>query len=159
MPKNKTAKRQASPAPASLISISPSDQADRQVPSPALSPRQQSALPVVALSPSLVQAARASGVGKTTLSRWMNDPVFRAEITRMRQESAELARQELQGMMLRAASVINQAMDHPDPVISLRAARYAISFGTSFAQLQQISSELDELRDSLDSKHQDDDEN
>lgn len=77
----------------------------------------------------------------------------------MRQEAAELARQELQGMMLRAASVINQAMDHPDPVISLRAARYAISFGTSFTQIQQIASDLAELRNSLHSKHQDDDEN
>ncbi len=121
----------------------------------ALSPRQQSALPVVALSTSLTHAAQAAGVGRSTLTRWMNDPAFRSEIVRVRQEAAELARQEMQGMMLRAASVINNAMDDADPAIRLRAARCALSFATSFSQIHQLNSALDELLDSLDYEQQD----
>ena len=154
MSKSNSAKRQASPVPVSCISDSPSDWRDWLVPAADLSQRQQSALPAVALSPSLVQAAQTTGVGKTTLSRWMNNPAFRAEVNRIRQESAALACQELQGMMLRAVGVINQALDHPDPVISLRAARYTLSFATTSSQIQRISSELNELRNSLDSNNQ-----
>ena len=116
----------------------------------ALSPRQLSALPVVALSPSIAQAAQASGVGRSTLNRWMNDPAFRSEIVRVRQEAADLARQEMQGMMLRAASVINHALDDPDPAIRLRAARYALTFANASTQIHQLNSKLDELLASLD---------
>ena len=121
----------------------------------ALSPRQQSALPLVALSPSLAQAAQSAGVGRSTLNRWMNDPAFRSEIVRVRQEAADLARQEMQGMMLRAASVINNAMDDPDPAIRLRAARCALSFANSFSQVHRLNSQLDELLASLDLNQQD----
>ena len=121
----------------------------------ALSLRQQSALPVVALSPSLAQAAQAAGVGRSTLNRWMNEPAFRSEVVRVRQEAADLARQEMQGMMLRAASVINNAMDDSDPAIRLRAARYVLTFAASLTQVHQLNSQLDELLASLDSKQQD----
>ena len=115
----------------------------------ALSPRQQSALPVVALSPSLAQAAQAAGVGRSTLNRWMNEPAFRSEIVRVRQEAAELARQEMQGMMLRAASVINNALDDADPAIRLRAARYALTFANASTQIHHLNAQLDELLASL----------
>ena len=134
---------------------SPSDRPGSPCRADALSLRQHSALPVVALSTSLTQAAQAAGVGRSTLNRWMNDPAFRSEIVRVRQEAADLARQEMQGMMLRAASVINNAMDDTDPRIRLRAARYALSFANSLTQIHQLNSELDELLGSLDYRQED----
>ena len=96
--------------------------------------RQQSALPIIAASPSIAQAAGASGIGESTLRRWLEDDKFRDELTRLRQESASLARQELQGLMLRSVSVLADAMDHPDMAIRLRAARYSMSFAVRFAK-------------------------
>ena len=143
--------------------ITPSELHDLSLPSnepgppgrvDSLSPRQLSALPVVALSPSLAQAAQAAGVGRSTLSRWMHDPAFRSEIVRVRQEAAELARQELQGMMLRAASVINNALDDPDPSIRLRASRYALTYANAVTQVQQLNTQLEELLAALNPKRQ-----
>ena len=150
MPKSKSGKSRVLPAPFSCADLSPADKVDRLDGLSALTLRQQSALPVVALSPSLNQAAITSGIGKTTLRRWMNDPAFREEVIRTRQEAAELARHEIRGMTLRAVSVINQAMEHPDPVVRLRAARYALYFGGKNIDIQMLASELDDLKNSLD---------
>lgn len=150
MPKSKSTKPPLLSAPFSCTELSPADKAKRHDGISSLSLRQQSALPVVALSPSLNQAANTSGIGKTTLRRWMNDPVFREEVIRTRQEAAELARHEIRGVTLRAVSVINDAMEDPDPVIRLRAARYALSFGGGNLDIRMLAVELDDLKNSLD---------
>ena len=54
-----------------------------------LTHRQQAVLPVMAAAPSLAEAARISGFNERTLRRWLDDDDFRAELTRLRQESAE----------------------------------------------------------------------
>ena len=149
MTRKKSARPQEFPAPVSCIDLGSTDKGGRLEGIAALSPRQQSALSVVAFSPSLNQAATNSGIGKTTLRRWMNDPAFRDEVIRTRREAAELASHEIRGMTLRAVSVINMAMDHPDPVISLRAARYALSFGGRNMDVQMLATELDDLKSSL----------
>ena len=50
--------------------------------SSSLSRRQQSALPVIAATPTMAQAARSSGIGESALYRWLEDPHFRNELTR-----------------------------------------------------------------------------
>ena len=107
---------------------------EREIEKSNLTFRQQSALPVIAVSPTIIQAARASGIGESTLRRWLEDDHFRDELTRLRQASANLARQELQGLMLRSVSVLTEAMDDPDMAIRLRAARYSLSFGLSLSK-------------------------
>ncbi len=52
----------------------------------------QSALPIIAASPTISQAVRTSGIGESTLRRWLEDDHFLDEMTRLRQESANLTR-------------------------------------------------------------------
>lgn len=116
---------------------------------PAFSRRQLAALPVVAMCPSVSQAARVAGVGRTTLRRWLDDPDFRSEVARLRQEAANLARQELKGLMLRGAAVIGEAMDDPNPAIRLRAAGFALSYGSSLSDTEELAADLADLRHAL----------
>ncbi len=44
------------------------------------------------------QAARDTGVAERTLRRWLEDPSFREEFDRLRQESYDLARQVMKGL-------------------------------------------------------------
>ncbi len=60
--------------------------------------RQQAALPTIAHARSLAQAARDTGVAERTLRRWLEDPSFREEFDRLRQESYDLARQVMKGL-------------------------------------------------------------
>ena len=64
------------------------------------SARRLQALPIIAAAPTLAQAARSSGIGQDAPYRWLQDRRFRHELTRLRPETADLARYELQGLML-----------------------------------------------------------
>ena len=92
---------------------------------------------------------RISGFNERTLRRWLDDDDFRAELARLRQESAELARRELQGLMLRSVSVLSEAMDDPDKALRLRAARYALSFAVRICETEKLSKEIQDLEDTL----------
>ncbi len=120
---------------------------EREVENSPLTLRQQSALSIIAASPSVAQAARASGVGQSTIYRWMEDDDFRGELSRIRQQSAELARRELQGLMLRSVSVLADAMEDPDKAVRLRAARYAMSFAVRISEIEDLRKQVQELEE------------
>ena len=65
-----------------------------------LSSRRQQALPIFAAAPTLARAARSSGIGEDAPYRWLQDRRFRRGLTRLRPDTADLARYELQGLML-----------------------------------------------------------
>ena len=90
-----------------------------------------------------------SGFNERTLRRWLDDDDFRAELTRLREESAGLARCELQGLMLRGVSVLSEAMDDPDKALRLRAARYALSFAVRIGETEKLRKDLQDLEDAL----------
>ncbi len=114
-----------------------------------LSRRQQSALPIIAATPTLAQAARSAGIAESTLYRWLEDEDFRDELTRLRQAAADVAKRELQGIMLRSVSTFAEALDHPDMGIRLRAARYAMAFAVQISEVEKLRTDLQTVEDSL----------
>ena len=119
-----------------------------------LSRRQEHALPAIAAASTNAQATRDSGIGKTTLHRWLQDETFRQELTRERQETAALARQELQGLMLRSIAVIADALDAPEMSLRLRAARYTLSLGYQIHEAEKLRSDIQEIRELLSTQAQ-----
>ena len=114
-----------------------------------LTRRQQAVLPIVALAPSIAQAATDSGVSQRTLYRWLNDPDFREALTNFHQESANLARQQFQSQTLLAASVFAELMQNADPALRLRAARYSTSFALRIRESEQISSDIRDIKEAM----------
>ncbi len=111
----------------------------------ALTFRQRAALPIIACSPTIAWAARASGVGESTLRRWLADPAFGEQVACLRRESAQLARQELHDLMPLCASVFADAMQDPDPALRLRAARYALSFIIRISEVEKLDADVQDL--------------
>ena len=112
--------------------------------------RQHSALPAIAVARSVAQAARDTGVAERTLRRWLSDPEFRKELNRVRQESYDLARQQLQAILPRAVSVITEiAEDSPDPVLRLRAARYLMTYSNRIHEVEKLQSRLSDLDEAV----------
>ena len=114
-----------------------------------LTRRQQAALPIVALAPSITQAATDSGVSQRTLYRWFQDPDFREAVSNFLQECANLAFQQFQGQTLLAASVFAELMRDPDPALRLRAARYSTSFAARIRESEQIASDVRDIKEAL----------
>ena len=139
----------SAPNPANESEWEEMRETEREIEKTNLSFRQQSALPAIAASSSIAQAARNSRIGESTLYRWLEDDRFRSELTRLRQESAELARHELQGLMLRSVSILSEAMDDPDMAVRLRAARYAMSFAVRICETGKLDKDIQDLEDAL----------
>ena len=111
-----------------------------------LSLRQQTVLPVLALSPSVAQAARQSGLSERTLRRWLDEPAFREQLSRLHQESYELARRQLQALVPHFLSVLAaEAIENPDPAVRIRAARYAMSYALRFCETDRLTADARDL--------------
>ena len=109
--------------------------------------RQQSAIPAIAAAPSIAQAARDSGIGERTIHRWLEDEDFRYELTRVRQEQADFASKELQGLLMRGVEVLSDAMDHPDIAVRIRATRCAFSFAPQIVDLEKLKADVQALEE------------
>ena len=99
------------------------DTANRNI---ALSPKQVLAMPFIAAAPSVSHGARAAGIGRTTLIRWQRDPLFSAELERMRKDAAALAYVELQGLVLKSINTLAELLEDGTPAIRLSAVRAAL---------------------------------
>jgi hypothetical protein len=115
----------------------------------ALTPRQVSALPHLASAPSLTEGARNASIGRTTLNRWMDDPAFRAQLTQLRENTADLTHAATQGVIFKAVQVIAESLDSPNPFIRLRAVRIAISVALRTDEAREIIQRMDVLDESL----------
>ena len=112
--------------------------------------RQQSALPTVAVSRTLAQAARDSGVSEKTLRKWLEDPSFREEIDRLREESWQLARKQLQAAIPHCIAMLAEmAAETDDPALRLRAIRTLLAHGVRFGDFDRLADDLRDLRAAL----------
>ena len=115
-----------------------------------LTEKQIVALPYVAAATSLSEGARLASIGRTTLHRWMDDAQFRHALQNARAEAADLARTELQGLMLKAVLVLAESLEHPKPEVRLRAASAAMALGLKVVDLKELHQRLDYLDDTVD---------
>ena len=108
-----------------------------------LSHRQAVALPHIAAESNLTRGAEAAQVGRRTLTRWMNDPAFRAELERIRQNISDLAFNVVEGLTLKSAIRLEQLLDDPDPRVRLRALKVALSTSLSLKEQKEIRSRIE----------------
>ena len=116
---------------------------------PTLTERQLNALPYLVAGRTITEGAELADIGRTTLYRWLNDPEFRSEFERLRNEAAELAYVELKGLMFKAALVLGGAMEDSNPFVRLRAAQIALSTSLKANELKEIEKRLDLMEDAL----------
>ena len=114
-----------------------------------LSNRQQEALPHLAAADSLAEGARRASISRTTIYKWMEDDDFRAELCHVRAEMAELAQTEMQGLMLKAAAVVDQALDGDISPVKLRAALGAINVALKVRYGLSVERRLNRIDDAL----------
>ena len=98
-----------------------------------LTERQLLALPYLTVSKSQGEAAENAGISRTTLHRWMNEPGFREEYQRQRNEAHSLAIAEFRALMLKAAVVLAERLESDDPEERARASRDVMMYGSKIA--------------------------
>ena len=114
-----------------------------------LTPRQLAAIPYVVSAPSNAQAARKAGINRRTLYRWLDDPDFRAELTRLREESAAFARSETQGVMPHVLSVLLECTQSKNDFVRYCASRYLYNAALQVGEFEKLRAKLQDLENVL----------
>ncbi len=108
-----------------------------------LSQRQLVALPYIVAEPTISEGARAAGIARMTLTRWMRDPVFREELERVRRNIAEFAFNELEGLTIKCVVRLQQLLDDPDPNVRHRALKTGLSTALTFRDQKEVQHKLE----------------
>ncbi len=114
-----------------------------------LTPRQTNALPRIVAAPTLRQAADEAGVGYRTILRWMRDPVFRAELDRVREAAASVAYAKLQELALTSAANLEESLNSPDESIRLRASRLVFDLAIKAEGNHELRKRIDLLNNAF----------
>ena len=104
-----------------------------------LSTKKQAAIAALLSSPSITEAAEASGIGRSTMHRWLEDPEFKQALSAAEAEAISSAVRRLVGGMGENLSTMREIRDDPDtsPALSLRAA---IALDASLLKWREIAS-------------------
>jgi hypothetical protein len=96
---------------------------------------QQTGLLALLSTPSVAAAARASGLSRETLHRWLRDPAFRAELDRYREEAFQVALCQVMATAERAVGTLTGLLRYSSPRVQLKAAKAVLdlAFAADFA--------------------------
>ena len=114
-----------------------------------LSDRQIVALPHVAAAATNAEGARAADISLATLKRWRQDPAFREELRRQRQETSDLAQVELDGLALKSISALAELLEDPNPRVRMQAVRLALVVGIQVGKARENQRRLRQLEKAL----------
>jgi hypothetical protein len=94
--------------------------------------------------PGLTGAAKAAGVGKATLWRWMQQPAFREAYRRARREAVEQARARLQQASGEAVEALREVMNDQEAPHASRvsAARTVLDMAMQATSEEEIEKRL-----------------
>src|ERR687889_1939936 len=109
-----------------------------------LSPQQEGAIVALLSDPGLTGAAKAAGVGKATLWRWMQQPAFREAYRSARKEAVEQARARLQQASGEAVEALRDVMNDQDAPHASRvsAARTVLDMAMQATNEEEIEKRL-----------------
>ncbi|MYA50484.1 MAG: hypothetical protein F4185_04345 [Chloroflexi bacterium] len=110
-----------------------------------LSHRQAAALPYIASEPTLARGANAAQVARSTLARWMRDPAFRAELEYIRNNMADLAFAELEGLALKSVIRLAELLESENENVAHRALKTAVATTQTLREQRALRHRLDLL--------------
>ena len=108
-----------------------------------LSHRQAVALPYIASESTLAQGASAAQIARSTLTRWMNDPAFRAELERIRRNISDFAFNVVEGLTLKSVIRLDQLLETRTPNVRVRALKVALSISLSAKEQKEIRNRIE----------------
>ena len=110
-----------------------------------LSNKQLRTIPQLVSSKSVSEAAELAGVGRQTIHRWMNDPAFKEEYERQRDEVARYARSGMRTLMYKALTIQAERLDSDDPKERAQASKAIMDYDTKTARTHENQKVIDRL--------------
>lgn len=119
------------------------------VPDEKLTERQLLALPFIAAAPTQIEGAAAAEISRSTLARWRQNPKFKEELRRMREDAAKLAFAELDGLALKSVAALADLMEDPNPRVRAQAIRLSLASAFKAQEHTRLRRSLAQLENAL----------
>ena len=110
-----------------------------------LTGKQQKLLRELTANPTVSEAARAAGIGRTTAHRWLNEPLFREELTRQRHLALTDAMSSVQSHTAKAVEGLVQLMDSPNEWLRRMACLDILSRSLKIREVEEVEQRLSAL--------------
>lgn len=114
-----------------------------------LNERQKRILTFLLTSKSVKEAASLAGVRLATVFRWLKEPVFRAELERLREEVISDVVSRLKVQCLNASDVLVSLLGSQSESIRRGAANDIITHTQTFMNIRDIEGRLEKLEQSI----------
>ena len=120
-----------------------------------LRPSQRAALGALIEGATKTEAAAVAGCQVRTLNRWLDDPLFSAELKRHTTQALVNAGRRLTGVMDRAIDTIHEVLrdKREKSSVRLRAAQIAIDSGLRLIEAADIAERLERIEEILQSQN------
>lgn len=112
-----------------------------------LTPRQQRVLSALLMTPTIAAAAVESGIGETTIHRFMKDPVFQTAYREVRRRAVEQAVGSLQQTAGKAVAVLAMLMadDATPRAVRVSAASKVLDLAIQGTHVQDLAERVEAL--------------
>lgn len=112
-----------------------------------LTPRQRRAIAALLTERDIKTAALAAGVGYRSLIRWLDDPLFRAELAGAEGATIDAATRRLLALQAPAIDTIEQTMSDPANTawLKLKAAQAIVDYSIKLRELRNVEQRLADL--------------
>lgn len=111
-----------------------------------LTPRQMAALPYFVANASVEASCKEVDISRETYYKWLKNPVFKAELDRLRNEIVNDAINQLKATTVKAATTISLLLDRDDsPAVQRAAANDVLNHVGRFKELQELQERIEKL--------------
>lgn len=114
--------------------------------------RRTAAVLALIAEPTIEGAAQASGVGRSTLFEWMNDPAFADELTRARTRAFDGGLDRIRGGTESAARVLVELLKSRSETTRRRTAETILNFAMKIYEGRDLEARLKRLEEISDGK-------
>jgi len=116
---------------------------------PELTARQEKLLTLLAASPNIQAASKTAGIGRSTAHRWLNDPVFRKELTIRRNTIMEETLGSLKSYTVKASEQLIKLLDSENEWVRRQTCKDILGYALKVREIENVEERLDVIEKAL----------
>ena len=117
-----------------------------------LTDRQLKAIPLLIAGRTITEGCEKAGIERTVYYDWLEQPEFKAELDRQRDEAAKMAFDTLTGALTKAVENLVKLLDHADDRLKRLACKDVIEYILKHREIEDLVKRIEAIEQRLAAK-------
>jgi len=126
--------------------MDPKDQTQK---SEELTDKQKRLLSILIETPNITEAAQRAGIGRSTAHRWLQEPVFRSELTRQRNALMEETMGSLKSYTAKATEQLIQLLDSKNEWVRRQTCKDILGYAFKVREIENVEERLEAIEKAM----------